>query len=51
MSAARITIQKWGGDDSLSWAVLIDGRVKYNGLSRTEARHYQSMFRKERGFK
>jgi hypothetical protein len=27
-----------GGDDSYQWCVLIDGRVKWNGMTRGEAK-------------
>lgn len=33
--AARI--RKHGGDDLYSWALLINGRIAYNGMSRSEA--------------
>lgn len=34
----KITIRQIGGDDGYQWAVLIDGRVKWDGMSRNEAR-------------
>lgn len=45
----RVTIKKYMGDDSLSWAVFVDGRPKWTGLSRAEARHYRTLERKELG--
>lgn len=50
-SRVRITIRKWNGDDELSWAVFVDGKVTYNGLSRREAAYYRDLARKEKGFK
>jgi hypothetical protein len=38
-----VTMRKIGGDDAHSWAVVVGGRVKWNGMSRQEAK-----FRKER---
>lgn len=35
--ANRVRIRKSGGDDAYSWALFIDGHVKWNGLSRDEA--------------
>jgi hypothetical protein len=32
-----VTIRKDGGDDMYSWALFIDGRMKWNGMSRNEA--------------
>lgn len=37
----RITMQKWGGDDLYSWAVLRNGRPMITGLSRTEAAYHK----------
>lgn len=33
----RARIAKHEGDDVYSWALFIDGRVAYNGMSRSEA--------------
>lgn len=33
----RVTIRQIGGDDGFQWCVLIDGRVKWNGMTRSEA--------------
>ena len=30
-------IRKYKGDDKYSWALFIDGRVVYSGMSRSEA--------------
>lgn len=35
--AKRVTARKWMGDDRYSWAVFIDGRVKWDGMSQREA--------------
>lgn len=36
-----ITAKKWGGDDSYSWAVFVDGRQFVNGLSRDQVDYYK----------
>jgi hypothetical protein len=33
----KVTIRQIGGDDGYQWCVLIDGRVKWNGMTRREA--------------
>lgn len=33
----RVTSRQIGGDDGYSWCVLVDGRVKWNGMDRGEA--------------
>lgn len=33
----RVVMRKSGGNDSHSWAVFVDGRMKWNGMSRSEA--------------
>lgn len=34
---SRVKVRKSGGDDRYSWALFIDGREKWNGMSRDEA--------------
>lgn len=36
-AARRVTIRKYQGDDAYSYALFIDGRPTYNGMSRSEA--------------
>jgi hypothetical protein len=33
----RVKMRKHGGDDLYSWAVFVDGRIKWDGMSRSEA--------------
>jgi len=33
----RVRIRKWEGDDTYSWAMFVDGRVIYSGMSKSEA--------------
>lgn len=42
---SRVTTRKWMGDDLYSWAVFVDGQVKWNGLSRSEASYYAKLER------
>lgn len=35
-----VRIAKWNGNDLYSWAVFVDGRPKWTGLSRREASYY-----------
>lgn len=35
---SRVRIRKDGGDDRYSWALFIDGRMKWNGMDQREAR-------------
>lgn len=37
----RVKIKQVGGDDGYSWAVIVDGRVKWNGLTQRQAQSYQ----------
>ena len=37
----RVTVQKYGGDDRASWAVLVDGRPAVTGLMRSETAYYR----------
>jgi hypothetical protein len=41
--AAKITAAKYGGDDAYSWAVFVDGRPAFTGLSRPEVAHYKRL--------
>jgi hypothetical protein len=41
MIKPKITAKKYGGDDSYSWAVFIDGRPFVTGLTRREVDHYK----------
>ena len=34
---ARVTMRQIGGDDGYCWCVLVDGRVKWSGMTRNEA--------------
>lgn len=40
-AAARVKMRKWMGDDRYSWAVFVDGRPKWDGLSRDQAAYYR----------
>lgn len=37
MRKIKVTTKQIGGDDGYNWCVLIDGRIKYNGMGRSEA--------------
>jgi hypothetical protein len=39
----KVTTRKYMGDDQYSWAVFIDGRPKWTGLSQREARYYKQL--------
>ena len=47
----RVTIRKYMGDDSYSWAVFKDGRPTYTGCTRSDAQYYRDKIRKEIGEK
>jgi len=47
----RVTMRKHEGDDLYSWAVFVDGRVKWNGMSRSEATWRRDRERAELGEK
>jgi hypothetical protein len=34
----RVTIRQIGGDDGHQWCVMVDGRVKWDGMTRAEAK-------------
>lgn len=42
----RVTIKQIGGDDGYCWCVLVDGRVKWDGMQRREAQWRQDQERK-----
>lgn len=48
---SRITTRQIGGDDGYQWCVLIDGRVKWNGMTRQEAEWRAEKERHELGEK
>lgn len=41
----RITSRKYMGDDAYSWAVFLDGRPAYTGLSRGQVRYYTALLK------
>lgn len=44
MSQSRkVTMRKYGGDDQYSWAVFVDGRPFWTGLSKREASYYRKL--------
>ena len=36
-SKPKVTIKQIGGDDGYQWCVLVNGKVKWNGMTRQEA--------------
>jgi hypothetical protein len=40
---SRITQKKYGGDDANSWAVFLDGRPAYTGLTKSEIPYYRRL--------
>lgn len=50
---SRVTMRKstglasCGGDDLYSWAVFVDGRLKWNGMSKSEATWRRDRERRE----
>lgn len=48
--ADKITIRKYNGDDSQSWAVFVNGRVveELTGLVHREAAYYRDRIRERR---
>lgn len=38
---SRVKVRKSGGDDLYSWAVFVDGRERWNGMSRDCATYYR----------
>ena len=42
----RITARKYGGDDSASWAVFVDGRPVITGLTKSELPYYRKQVAK-----
>lgn len=49
MTTNRITARKYGGDDSGSWAVFVDGRPAYTGLTRSEVDYYKRLVAEKYG--
>ncbi len=45
--ARRVTFRQVGGDDGYHYAVFVDGRRTYAGLTRSEAIYYKSLAVKE----
>ncbi len=43
--AKRITSRKYMGDDAYSWAVFLDGRPAYTGLSKGQVRYYTALLK------
>jgi len=39
----KITIKQIGGNDGYCWCLLVNGRVKYNGMTRNEAEWRQDL--------
>jgi hypothetical protein len=40
---AKITAKKYEGNDSYSWAVFVDRRPVYTGLTKREVPHYKAL--------
>ena len=49
MAKPKITARKHGGDDAYSWAVFINGRPAFTGLSRSQVAYYRKQA--EAGYK
>jgi hypothetical protein len=49
MVKSRVTTRQIGGDDGYQWCVLIDGRVKWNGMTKSEAQWRAKVERKALG--
>lgn len=49
MRKPKITARKYGGDDEYSWAVFVDARPAFTGLSRREVAYYKKVA--EQGYK
>lgn len=49
MRKPKITAKKFMGDDAYSWAVFIDGRPAFTGLSRSQVAYYKKVA--EQGYK
>lgn len=39
----KVTAKKFGGDDAYSWAVFVNGRPAFTGLSRGEVAYYRNL--------
>jgi hypothetical protein len=42
----KITAKKYGGDDAYSWAVFVNDRPVYTGLTRGEVSYYRKLAEK-----
>ncbi len=40
---SRITVRKYNGDDIYSWAVFLDGKPAYTGLSKGQSKFYKRL--------
>ncbi len=40
----RSSVSKYEGDDLYSWALFVDGRAVYTGMSRSEAKWRRDIF-------
>lgn len=49
MANPKITAKKFGGDDAYSWAVLVNGRPAFTGLTRSQVPYYRK--KAEAGYK
>lgn len=47
----KITARKYMGDDAYSWAVFVDGRPAFTGLSRREVTYYKQLAKETWEFK
>lgn len=47
MVKKRVTSRKYMGDDAYSWAVFLDGKPAYTGLSQGQRRHYTALLNKQ----
>lgn len=46
MGSKRIKTGKYNGDDAYSWAVFLDGKPVYTGLSASERSYYRGLVQK-----
>lgn len=45
--ARRVRIRQIGGDDGCQWCLIIDGAVRYSGMTRREAEWRRARFIQE----
>lgn len=43
MAKLKITARKDGGDDEHSWAVFVNGKMYFNGMSRSQVKYYKQL--------